>query len=109
MADFNFVPNYGMSKSTQPRVNVAKFGDGYEQRTPNGINTMLSKYDLKFELSDAELSTVITFLESKGGATAFTWVPPGESQILVVCREWSVSYEGYGYNLLNTTFEEVLA
>jgi phage-related protein len=31
---------------------------------------------------------MITFLVQKGGVVAFTFTPPGESEIKVICKQW---------------------
>lgn len=92
MPDWTYVPDKGFSKSSQPRVRETRFGDGYSQRSQDGINYMNESYDLQFSnRSFTTLSAMKTFLEGKGGVVAFTFAPPGEAEIKVICKDWNVS------------------
>lgn len=64
--------------STSYRLNVAQFGDGYSQRTPDGINYIQRKWTVAWDnLTASELTTVQTFLDIIGDGQYFTWQPPG--------------------------------
>ena len=103
---FTYIPTYGASEQTKPRVRAANFGDGYEQRVADGINTTKRVWTLTFSKSAADMATVVAFLANEGGLTAFTWTPPRGASGLWVCREWT-SPVNDGYDTLNVTFEEV--
>lgn len=104
MADFNYVPAYGMVRKHEPRKLKAQFGDGYALRASDGINTNLPTYECKFEIDPADYASVKAFLESKGGVSPFTWVPPAETIINVVCEEWSFNFDVYGVYILSAAF-----
>ncbi|MGL4416301.1 MAG: phage tail protein, partial [Plesiomonas shigelloides] len=40
---FGWAPRSAMEANHEPRVSAVKFGDGYEQRSPDGINHRLAK------------------------------------------------------------------
>jgi len=49
MTTFTFSPKYGAALSKEPRVKMAQFGDGYQQRVGDGINTIAREWSLNFE------------------------------------------------------------
>ena len=82
MANFNtevnIVPDRGLRVDSKPRVLVAKYGDGYEQRTSAGINTEEESWQLSWTNRTTNEGNKITkFLEDQGGVTAFDWYPAG--------------------------------
>lgn len=92
MADWTYVPDRALNKSTAPRIREVKFGDGYSQRAQDGINYLNEGWDLTFaNRSFTEIFNMESFLETKGGVTSFTWQAPGETEVKVICRDWSVN------------------
>lgn len=118
-AVFTYAPDYQAQAQYKPRVRVAAFGDGYEQRVPFGINTNPQTWTLKFENRDNTEGTAIqSFLNARGGYDSFVWTPPGQSVSLkFVCREWvAMPVKGTGSALdgslqtfwtINATFVQV--
>ena len=54
-------PDKSMSKQSTPKVLIATFGDGYEQRIADGINTLAETYSLSFSTrtkEDIDLSLI---------------------------------------------------
>lgn len=109
MATFTWTPDFGASAEYKPRVRVAKFGDGYEQRVPDGINTGQDDWSLRFSVrSDVETGEILTFLEARAATEAFDWMPPGGvTAIRVVCREWSRSFDRNDQNTVTLKFNRV--
>lgn len=97
---------------TSPNVKVMKFGDGYEQRIPVGINSKTRSWNLKFtkplEQAESEdgIRQILNFLEEKAGVTSFLWTDPLGYQGKFVCRKWNVRRTGVLYEL-SARFEEV--
>jgi phage-related protein len=89
MSDFNYQPIRNPSATTTPKVLASSFGDGYEQRVADGINTMPETYALTFRNTKDVIITIKTFFKSKAGAESFTWTPDGESEIKVKCPTWT--------------------
>lgn len=80
-----------MSIENEPRVRAVRFGDGYEQRRPDGLALGQAKYSITLSEKNTDAHQIIAFLEKHGGVTAFRWTPPYQSQqIMVLCRKWSV-------------------
>lgn len=107
MSDFNYQPTYGAAVAHGPRVRVAQFGDGYEQRVADGINTDMQQWQLMFVKATATIAAIDAQLAGYGGVTRFTWTPSGRSEIKVVCREWSRSYTDKGVDTLSAKFDQV--
>jgi phage-related protein len=82
MANFstevNINPDRGLKADSKPRVLVASYGDGYEQRVANGINNVAESWNLTWKnRTTADANKITKFLEDQGGVTAFDWYPTG--------------------------------
>lgn len=104
MATFDWKPAQGASASVKPRVEVAKYGDGYEQRVGTSINGPERKWSLKFT---SEVPAVLDFLEARGGHESFDWTDPLGRTGKFVCREWSPSHVGAELFSVSCDFEQV--
>ncbi|HAD5969831.1 TPA: phage tail protein [Salmonella enterica] len=92
-----------------PRVRVVKFGDGYEQRAPDGLNTDLRTYTVKFSAESADINLIDQFLTEHAGYRAFIWLPPDRYITgKFKCEEWSKEVSGL-WDILTATFEQVVA
>ena len=108
MSDFNYQPAYGVQVSRRPRVNSSRFGDGYDQRSGDGINNQLRAWQLTFTRQLADIDAIEQFLSEQGGVDSFSWTYRGE-EVRVLCREWSSSMLAPQAGSLSCTFEEVPA
>lgn len=107
MPTFTWYPQTA-SCTRQPRVRVARFGDGYEQRTADGINHAPKSWALTFQRVTAEADEILAFLVARGGSAAFDWTDPHGEAIKVVCRDWSESLVGgRRAKQISATFEQV--
>jgi len=114
MPDWTYTPDRSLGKSSAPRIREVKFGDGYSQRAQDGINYMNESWNLTFaNRSFTDIFNMESFLETKGGTAAFTFQPPGESEVKVICRNWDVStlyhtgVNSASIGTLTATFERV--
>jgi phage-related protein len=108
MATFTWIPSNGSSVTHAPKVNRAKFGDGYEQRSLNGINTDPRMWQLMFQNREtSEADAIAAFLKARKGFESFDWTPSSGSAGKFICVEWTDSHESAGYRSINATFEEV--
>ena len=108
---FFWIPSYSPTISTEPSVRTLKFGDGYEQRTPDGINTNLLKISLTYDNRDEAESTAIAhFLNERGGSEAFVYLPPSpySSMKKFVCRKWDVTMNFDNNYSIKVDLEEVV-
>ena len=93
--------------TTNTRVLVQSFGDGYSQRAGDGINTTPDSWSVEFRGSSTNVGAIKTTLETKAGHTYFTWTPPGGSEQKWICKQWTYSLLGRSTYSLTATFEEV--
>ena len=109
MSVFTFSPSYGVSVDQAPRVLTASFGDGYEQRTADGINTNPRVYNLQFNNRDyTEANNIDQFFKDRNGVESFVWQPPdGSEQGNFVCASWNKSFPTFGVISVTATFREV--
>jgi len=69
---FLWTPSYNVATTHAPKVNSVTFGNGYEQRIPDGLYTGLIKMEMTFEMrSDAEAKAILHFLRVRKGASSF--------------------------------------
>lgn len=108
MATFIWVPDWRAQEQRRPRVRVAQFGDGYQQRSADGINADPRVWQLMFgNRSDTEAAAIDSFLAARGARESFDWTPPRGSAGKWVCSQWSSTLENYGATTISATFVEV--
>jgi len=93
---------------TTPRVRVARFGDGYEQRAADGLHTQLRTYSVRLAADHDLLDAAEQFLADRGGVEPFNWYDLKGRDGLWVCRAWSRRDHATGGEL-TAKFEEVPA
>ena len=73
-------PVYNTRIDAKPKVNILSFGDSFEQRLTEGLNQNPLSVNLVFELSQADASTAITFLNARvDDGASFDYTLPSES------------------------------
>lgn len=109
MATFTYTPDFGSQAAYKPRVRVAQFGDGYQQRVADGINSNPAAWPVAFSnRDDTERDGILAFLEARNGTESFDWTPPfGGSAIKVTCSEWSWTPVRYNVNTVTASFKQV--
>jgi phage-related protein len=83
--------NIGMPfvEENAPDVLVSTFGDGFEQRSDDGINTLRETYTVTLPgLTTAERDTARTFLRARKGREGFLFTPPNSPQKKYYCPDW---------------------
>ena len=108
MTTFTWIPAKA-SLQERPRVVSSKFGDGYEQRRPDGINNVPQSWSLFFVCPSVSMTqAILNFLRARKGSELFTWIPPDAvAPINVVCREYASDDEPGNSRTLSATFEQV--
>lgn len=108
------LPDRNISRTSAARVLVAKFGDGYEQRIADGINSIDETFSVTFNnRTAAEIDDITGYFASLKGATSFTYTIPddnavgGELAIKVVCQNYNQSYHHDGFYSVSATFRRV--
>lgn len=109
MADWVWVESDGAQLDEEPRVKSARFGEGYEQRSPDGINFMELAWELPFdEVDDAIADEMIEFLRLHKGHLPFSYVPlRSTTAIRVICRRWTRTHTSPGESSIRARFERV--
>lgn len=107
---FTFSPSFSPVSQRQPRVLRLQFGDGYEQRSPDGINHDLRSWSLTFQhCPSAEADQIEAFFVTNQTAIQpFAWTPPrAAAAAKFVCRGWRRVMESPVTDTISCTFEEV--
>jgi phage-related protein len=109
-------PDKAMTKNSQPKILTATFGDGYEQRVADGINTLNETYDLSFKTrTKNDIDDIVLFLDTQKGVSKFILTLPdsnnttrtGERDVKVVSTDYSVNYEYDNFYTLSLTLKRV--
>jgi phage-related protein len=103
---FSWRPDYDSKLSQEPNVSVTKFGDGYEQRTPNGINNNPETWSVEFTRSSASFPDVLAFIQARNGVESFYWTTPFNQTKVFVCRKWGLVRKE-GHSVMSMDFEQV--
>lgn len=98
----------GASRRRQQPVRTVRFGDGYEQRQPEGIAPALTTWVVSRTAKKAEIDAIEAFL-LRHAAKAFVWTPCDDSRGHYVLDEGSLTREPLGAGLyrLSWTAREV--
>ncbi len=113
-ASVYYVPDKSLSRNSSPKVLTATYGDGYEQRIADGINSIKETYALTFATRTKEdIDDIVTFLDSTKGVTSFNFGIPntnnGGSPLTVkaVCEDYSTNYQYDNFYSLNVKLRRV--
>lgn len=104
---FTWFPDRGSDKTTKPRVEVIQFGEGYEARVSDGVNTSPMSWNLVFTRQKSEADAILAFIRARAGSESFYWTNPMEELGVYVCREWKVKRIGGPNMQISCTFEQV--
>ncbi len=108
---FLWTPDYKNSAENKARVNIIKFGDGYEKRQLDGLNNKLLVYSLNFNArSQAETIAITNFLDATNGVKSFIYNSriPYIKPKLYVCDAFTVSEEFENNFNITCEFREVV-
>ncbi|WP_223644380.1 phage tail protein [Corallococcus sp. EGB] len=89
MQRFPYTPDYGAQADSVPRVRKAQFGEGYTQRSGDGLNPVLRRWALQFSsLSKVDADGLEAFLRARAGVEAFEFV--------TLDTAWAVTAQPFG-------------
>ncbi|NRD64769.1 phage tail protein [Corallococcus exiguus] len=89
MERFPFTPDYGAQADSVPRVRKAQFGEGYTQRSMDGLNPVLRRWALQFSnLTKVDADALEAFLRARAGVEPFEFVTPD--------TPWAVTAQSFG-------------
>jgi len=91
MATFTYAPDWGCKPTMQPRILQAKFGDGYDQRAGDGLNTRLPVWPLTFSVrTQTEATAIAAWLAmNNADVTPFDWVAPDGTVGKWIANKWT--------------------
>ena len=112
---FEATADRGMARSTQHRVLTAKFGDGYEQRVLDGINSKGDSFSISYNNRSAEdINLIAAFFDTKAGKSfnftvtdTFTGGNLSNTTMKVVCQEYNINYIRENIHSLTCTLKRV--
>ena len=107
-------PDKQLTRSNTPRVHLAVFGDGYEQRLRDGINNVERTFSISFKNQPKAIADDIAgYFNSLAGVDNFTFTIPdtnggsNEEAVKVVCDTWSKTYTYDEFYNVTATLREV--
>ena len=106
-------PDKSLSRSSKPRVHLASFGDGYEQRLADGINSVKEEFSVSFNTrTKEEIDNIVAYLGSLKGTTKFNFTIPdsnnsGENTVKVVCDNFDITYDYENFYSATAKFRRV--
>lgn len=105
---WTYPPTYGAAATSKPKVWTSQFGEGYEQRTGEGLHALNRKWSLEFaDRNPTDADAMEAFLVALNGIQHFTWTPPSGAVGQWVCREWRRAAVGYNNWTISAEFDEV--
>ena len=108
MTTFTYSPNYGAQAQRAPRTKSVKYGDGYELRLVDGINTQPEIWDLQFtNRTSTEALAIDAFLTALQGTAKFAWTTPTGVTANFICRTWNMSITWGNVYTVTAKFEQV--
>lgn len=90
--DFTWAESASTSLDEQPRILGVQFGDGYAQRSPDGLNPITQVWQVSFtNVSTANGDAIMAFFRARAGWQPFSWFPLWGNGIAinVVASKWS--------------------
>jgi phage-related protein len=104
---FTWNPDRGSTLTEKPNAHVTKFGDGYELRTANGMNSNAESWAVAFTLPFTGADALLAFLRARNGVESFYWQNLYGATNVYVCRTWQVNASGAGHRTITCTLEQV--
>ena len=107
-------PDKGFGRSTNMRIHLAQFGDGYETRLADGINNKNQTLSVAFSTRPkAEIDDLVALFESLGEVTKFRFDLEDSNEtsstesIFCICDTWNQTWAFDDFYTLTATFRRV--
>jgi len=112
---FEATADRGFSRASTHNILTAQFGDGYEQRVLNGINSKQDSFSVSFNNRPAEdINLIAAFFDNNAGKSfdfvitdSYSSGSLSNSTIKVTCNEYNVTYARETIHSLNCTLKRV--
>ena len=100
-----------MGRNVTHRILTAKFGDGYEQRVGDGINTKEDNFSVAFKQRlSSEINLIAAFFDVNAGKAfdlSLSDHTSADTVIKVICDTYSISYDRETIHSLSATLRRV--
>lgn len=104
---FIWQPDWSVQMEHQPQLRTIKFGDGYGQEYPAGINNDPVRMSLNFSaLRDIEAVQIMLFLRSMGGYKSFWWTDVNGRKLRYKCKSYARTPARVDDNSVSASFEQ---
>lgn len=104
----NIPATFNTKLSKQPRTLENTYGDGYEQRVGDGLNTIREVWSVVWEgILRSECDVIDAFLTNMKGYIPFMWTKPDATQLQVKCKAWEYTPTSGTTGNVMATFEQV--
>lgn len=104
-AKFTFKVQVQTSGDGEFLMDRSRFGDGYSQDTPKGINNEVQKWKVSFAGYKGDCAPVMAFLRSQKGLS-FLWTPPLGVEGYYTCTKYGISDNGGAFFTISMDFEQ---
>jgi phage-related protein len=112
MSTFTWIPDLAPQGSHEPRMLKSPFGDGYTQRSGDGINCDLPTHSVSFSgRGTAEFLAIRSFLLALAPGEAFSWTPQLGTAAQFICPKWVETpfTNGISTHAITANFQQVPA
>jgi phage-related protein len=87
-------PSVPMQTSNERRMNVAQYGDGYQQRQLDGINALSTTFSVTYETRDMRTLEAMNVYLTAQKAKSFKFRHPATQVLIdVFCNEWDIDWD----------------
>ena len=99
-------PSYSTAKTAKPKIRRVSFGDGYSQRSSQGLNALDEQWSVTWENRPvADCNQIEAFLLARAGVEAFLWTAPRESAPKKwTCADWTRTPAAPNHDTIRATF-----
>lgn len=102
------LPDWGFSLAPEADVHVSKLGDGYEVRTPAGLNYISETLSPTWSTLEPEVGkAAYAFLKPRLKYRSLLYTDPiFNTQYKVICESVSLTYDTWGNAVLDVQFRQ---
>lgn len=99
-------PEAPLDAAERPNIRRVTFGDGYEQRSPKGMNHVVRTASLTFgNLRPGTRDQVLAFLRERGGYKPFWYQIPGDGLRRWIAPEWGTVIKTFEFHNVTVRLE----
>jgi len=104
-----FEPSPQSTVDVTPRVLEASFGDGYSQRTQDGLNAQQDEATWVWALcTPAEFEEMRSFFSERGGHKPFFYTQPDDAAPKkFICSQWTKAFDSGMTRAMTAKFKQV--